>query len=119
MIETLAWYLITVFALITLNFLIPRAMPGNPVDGLLAQGSSSFVFGENARHKLEAYYDLNGSLASQYGHYLERLAHGDLGNSIVTNKSVKHEIARRVGWTVLLVGGSLFLSTAIGLISTP
>lgn len=111
----LAWFVITVFALVTFNFLIPRAMPGNPIEGLLAQGSSGFVGGESARAKLEAYYGLDRTLAAQYGHYLSRLAHGDLGRSIVTNKPVKHEIARRLGWTILLIGGSLVLSTAIGL----
>jgi len=102
--------------LITLNFFIPRAMPGNPIDGLLAQGSSGFVFGAPARAKLEEYYGLHDSLQTQYKHYLVRLAHGDLGRSIVTNRPVKHEIGRRLPWTILLIGGSILISTAIGLV---
>ena len=113
----LAWYLVTVFALVTLNFLLPRAMPGNPIEGLIGQGPNGLVSGEQGMAKLKAYYHLNGSLPSQYGHYLDRLAHGDLGRSIVSNKPVTHEIARRLGWTLLLVGGALVLSTALGVIA--
>jgi peptide/nickel transport system permease protein len=113
----LAWYLATAFALVTLNFLLPRAMPGNPIEGLVAQGPNGLVSGEQGLAKLQAYYHLDGSLASQYGHYLDRLAHGDLGRSIVSNQPVTHEIARRLGWTLLLIGGALVLSTLIGLVA--
>jgi peptide/nickel transport system permease protein len=110
----LASYLLMVFVLITLNFLLPRAMPGDPIDGLLARGSAGFSLGEQSRHSLEQYYGLNGSLASQYRHYLDRTVHGDLGRSIVTNTPVTGEIGRRLPWTILLVGTSIFVSTLLG-----
>jgi peptide/nickel transport system permease protein len=109
-----ASYLLIIFALVTLNFLLPRAMPGNPIDGLLAQGPASFTFGEQTRSALEEYYGLKGSVASQYSHYLARLAHGDLGRSIVTNAPVSRELRRRVPWTLLLIGISVSISTLIG-----
>ncbi len=110
----IASYLVMVFALVTLNFFLPRAMPGNPIDGLLGQGGSGFSLGEQSRASLEAYYRLDGSLASQYRHYLSRLAHGDLGRSIQTNAPVRKELGRRLPWTILLVGGSIVLATLIG-----
>lgn len=110
-------YAVTVFALVTLNFLLPRAMPGDPIDALLAQGSSGFVFGEDARTKLEEYYGLDRSLASQYGDYLSRLARGDLGRSIVTNTPVTDELGRRLPWTLLLVGAAGLVSTLGGLVA--
>lgn len=113
----LASYLVMVFVLLTLNFFLPRAMPGDPVDGLLSQGSNTFVFGEAARSKLEQYYGLDQPLGAQYVHYLARMAHGDMGRSIVTNRPVRHEIARRLPWTLLLVVSSLLLSTLIGLVA--
>ncbi len=106
----------TVFALITLNFMLPRAMPGDPVTALVTRGSSSFLYGAESKAKLEKYYNLNGSLASQYTHYLNRLAHGDLGRSIATNQPVVHDVAKAIPWTVLLVSSSLLLSAAIGLV---
>ncbi|MDQ2826818.1 MAG: ABC transporter permease [Actinomycetota bacterium] len=110
----LASYLLMVFVLITLNFMLPRAMPGDPIDGLLAQGSAGFSLGEQSRASLQQYYGLDGSLASQYGHYLNRLAHGDLGRSIVTNTPVTGEIGRRLPWAILLIGTSIFVSTLVG-----
>lgn len=110
-----ASYLVMVFALVTLNFLLPRTMPGDPIDSLLAHGATGFSLGEQSRAALEEYYGLDGSLASQYGNYLSRLVRGDLGRSIVTNASVTKEIGRRLPWTVLLIGSSMVLATGIGL----
>jgi peptide/nickel transport system permease protein len=105
-----------VFVLVTLNFWLPRAMPGNPIDALIAQGSNGFVFGEEARTKLAQYYGLDKPLGTQYLDYLGRLARGDLGRSIVTNKPVTHELARRVPWTLLLITASMVVSVAVGVV---
>jgi len=113
----LASYLLLVFVLITLNFMLPRAMPGDPIDGLLAQGSAGFSLGEQSRASLQAYYGLDGSLASQYRHYLDRTLHGDLGRSIVTNTPVTREIGRKLPWTILLVGTSIFIATLAGAVA--
>jgi len=113
----LASYLVLVFALISLNFLIPRAMPGDPIQGLIARGPSGFSMGPEQRDAFKAYYHLDGSLASQYGHYLSRLAHGDLGRSIGSNSPVRHDIARKLPWTVLLITSSILLATVIGLVA--
>lgn len=106
-----------VYVLITLNFLLPRLMPGDPIAGLLGQGSADFTFGDQTRLALRRYYHLDGSLAAQYGHYLGRLAHGDLGRSVVTNASVWHEIAPRLAWTVLLVAASMLVSLLVGVVA--
>lgn len=108
-------YLVVLFALVTLNFLLPRAMPGDPIDALLARGSAGFSLGEQSRAALEEYYRLDGSLLEQYRSYLGRLAGGDVGRSIVTNAPVSEEIGRRLPWTVLLIGTSMLLALAVGL----
>jgi len=114
---TLGSYLLTVFALVTLNFFIPRAMPGDPIDGLLASSSETFLYGEQSRAELAEYYGLDRPLLAQYGSYLVDLAHGDLGRSIANNALVRDELSRRIPWTILLIGGSVVLSTALGLIA--
>jgi peptide/nickel transport system permease protein len=110
-------YLVMVYVLVTLNFLLPRIMPGDPIDGLLAQGGASVTFGDQTRVALRRYYHLDGSLLSQYGHYLDRLVHGDLGRSIVTNASVWHEMSYRIPWTLLLVFSSLLVATIVGTVA--
>lgn len=116
-IGALAVYVGTVFALVTLNFLIPRAMPGDPINGLLAQGSAGFNLGEQARARLAEYYGLDGPITAQYGDYLARLSRADLGRSIATNAPVRDEIARRLPWTALLIGVSIAVSTGVGLVA--
>jgi peptide/nickel transport system permease protein len=111
----LAMYLATILALVTLNFLVPRAMPGDPIDGLLAFGSAGFNLGEDARAQLQEYYGLDRPLLVQYGNYLSGLVRGDMGRSIVTNAPVRDEIARRLPWTVLLMGSAITLSVVVGL----
>ncbi len=115
--RALAGYLLTLFALITLNFFLPRAMPGKPLDALASQSTTGFTFGEQSRAALTEYYGLDGSLASQYGRYLSRLSRGDLGRSISTLAPVRSEIGRRLPWTLLLLCGSLLLSSTIGLVA--
>ena len=59
--QAVASYALTVLALVTLNFLIPRAMPGDPIEALVAQSSGGFTFGEQSRRALEEYYGLDES----------------------------------------------------------
>lgn len=110
----LGGYLATIFALITLNFALPRLMPGDPIDALVAQSSSNFVFGEESRAALEAYYGVDKPVVEQYGSYLADLSRGDLGRSTATNVEVAQEIKRRLPWTLLLIGTSLVLATIVG-----
>lgn len=92
-------------------------MPGDPIDALLAQSSTNFTFGEQSRAALERYYGMDRPLAQQYGRYIGRLTHGDLGRSIATNAPVSGEIGRRVPWTLLLMGTSIVLATTIGVVA--
>ncbi|MDP8932104.1 MAG: hypothetical protein M3O70_26930, partial [Actinomycetota bacterium] len=46
-------YAVTVFLLITVNFFLPRALPGDPIDALIDTGSPAHVHDEALRAKLE------------------------------------------------------------------
>lgn len=108
-------YLATVFVLITFNFALPRLMPGDPIDALMAFGSPNYVDDDETRANLARYYRLDESLPEQYLHYLQGLARGDLGVSVVTNVSVTEELGDRVGWSFLLIATATGLSMLIGL----
>ncbi|MEO7836393.1 MAG: ABC transporter permease [Acidimicrobiales bacterium] len=108
-------YLATVFALISFNFALPRMMPGDPIDALLAFGSPNFVTDDETRANLAEYYNLAESLPSQYVHYLGGLARGDLGVSIVSNVPVVKELGDRVGWSLLLIVTAIVISIGIGI----
>ncbi len=97
----LAGYLATVFILLTFNFAIPRLMPGDPIDALMAFGSPNFVYDDGTRAALAEYYDLDKPLARQYVDYLGGLARGDLGG--------------KIGWSFLLIGTGTVLSVLIAI----
>ncbi len=108
-------YLVTVFVLLNLNFFLPRTLPGDPIDALLTQGAANDPAGET-RAALEAYYGLDRPLTEQYVDYFANLAQGDLGRSVLSRRAVSELISERMWWTVLLVGTSVAVATAIGVV---
>ena len=75
--------LVTVFVAITLNFVLFRAVPGDAVDALRCRQCNA-QFKEAQRKEL----GLDKSKWEQYRLYLSDLAHGDLGNSLRSEKPV-------------------------------
>lgn len=108
-------YLLTVFLLITLTFVLPRAMPGDPLLALIDPGATAYVQSEAMRAELAEYYGLDRSLGAQYVSYLTGLAQGDLGTSIRYNRPVAELVAERLPWTLLLIGTAMAVSTVVGL----
>lgn len=108
-------YALTVLVLVTLNFAVPRMMPGNPIDSLFAQGSPDYVVDDAVRDNLERYYQLDASLPAQYATYLSNLVRGDFGNSISSNRPVGQDLRVRLPWTLLLISVSIGLAILIGL----
>jgi glutathione transport system permease protein len=51
----------------------------------------------------------------QFGDYIVRVVSGDLGRSIISNKSVGEELAETIGPTVELMVGAMLLAVPIGL----
>lgn len=107
-------YVVTVFLLLTLNFFLPRAMPGDPIDALTSEGTPSYVQDEAVRSEIRAYYGLDRPLLAQYGGYLSGLARGDLGVSIRYNVPVMDLVKERLPWTLLLVTSALAIAVAVG-----
>ncbi len=110
-------YLVTVFALVTLVFLLPRLMPGDPIDTLFTSGSPNYVYDDQARAELAAYYGLDEPLLAQYGAYLKGLLTGDLGYSMFGSGPVSAVILGHLPWTLLLMGTATALSTTVGILA--
>jgi len=112
--RVLVSYLLTAFLLVTLNFFLPRALPGDPISALMEPGGPSYVQDDELRAELEAYYDLDRSLAAQYGTYLANLVQGDLGTSIRYRQPVSKLVKERLPWTGLLVVSAMALAMVVG-----
>ncbi|HEV2640355.1 MAG TPA: ABC transporter permease [Actinocrinis sp.] len=111
----LSFYVFTAWAAITINFFIPRLIPGNPVDALMAkfQGQIS----TQAIASLDVLFGVNNKqgLVSQYFTYLGQLAHGDLGISFTYFPTpVATVLGQSLPWTIGLVGFTTILSFLIG-----
>lgn len=108
-------YAATVFLLITLNFFLPRTMPGSPLSALEARGVPSNIPDARTKAALARYYGLDRSLPVQYIQYLEDLGRGDLGVSTSDGTPVATLIGQRLPWTLLLIGTGMVLATVVGL----
>jgi peptide/nickel transport system permease protein len=110
----LAFYVVAAWVAITVNFAIPRVMPGNAVNAMLAKYPSLTPASLKA---LQAEFGTHthGSLISQYFSYLGNLAHGNLGLSINQYPAkVTTVIAQTLPWTVILVGTATIISFVLG-----
>ena len=109
-------YLLTLWVVLTLNFLLPRLLPGDPLSALLDPESSDYVYDAKVRAALEAYYGLDRPLLAQYTAYLKGAVTGDLGRSIRLNRPVGELLAAHLPWTLLLTGTALGLASLLGLL---
>lgn len=115
--RSLGLYAVTLVAAATLIFVLPRAMPGDPLAALEDPDSGIFFADAEARQRVLAYYGLDRPLVEQYGSYLRGVATGDLGWSISRSMPVADLVGARLPWTLLLVGTALALSATISFVA--
>ena len=77
----------TLFAVLTLVFVIVRILPGDPAVAALGDYASKEAV-EALREKM----GLNHPLPVQYFNFITDLLRGDLGNSMITGKSIAEQI---------------------------
>lgn len=110
----LGFYLVALWAAITINFLIPRLAPGNPAQVLVARMQGK-IDPRSLKSLEEAFGITNASLWQQYVQYLGNLIHGNLGLSITYFPTpVVNVIAQDLPWTLGLFGVTVLLSFAVG-----
>jgi peptide/nickel transport system permease protein len=107
-------FVLTFFLAISINFFLPRMVPGDPVR--LIAGNAAPQLGKERLEALRAQYGLNRPLAEQYVLYLKQLASGDLGMSYRYSggRTVVEVLSENFRWTLLLVGVSLVLALLLG-----
>src|SRR4051812_25764105 len=111
------FFLLTLWAAITLNFIIPRLQPGDPAEAIVRQ-----IVGQNRAvdpAQLQAIRTMlgvpNGDLLQQYFDYLGHLARLDFGISYSHFPyTVTELIGQAMWWTIILVGVTHVLGFVIG-----
>lgn len=115
--QKLGFYLVALWAALTLNFFLPRWMPGNPVDIMVSRLAKRGQVTPETRRSIELLLGTDSSepLWRQYVDYLGHLLHGDLGVSVAYFPTpVGEVISHALPWTVGLVGLSTVISFVLG-----
>jgi len=115
-------YILAAWVALTVSFLLPRVVPGNPVAGAVARASQSGNCNSACIMAVEEQlgFNVHTSLWDQYTQYWANLSHGNLGQSWSENAPVSSLIVSYLPWTLgLLVVAtvvSFVLGTAIGVL---
>jgi peptide/nickel transport system permease protein len=111
----LGFFVLTLWAALTLNFLLPRMMPGNPALAMISKFHGEL--GPGALHAMEILFGVNThkGLLSQYWGYLHQIVTGNFGISLqFYPKTVSSVIGSAIWWTLGLVGITTVLAFLLG-----
>ncbi|MFC0007529.1 ABC transporter permease [Micromonospora siamensis] len=115
LLQRTVFYLFTAWAAITLNFLIPRLVPGDPVQSLISRNQGRISADAIASLRVLFGLDRDQSLWEQYVDYWRQILHGDLGLSFTFFPTpVSTVIGDSLPWTVGLVGVTTIVSFLLG-----
>lgn len=115
LVRRLSMFLFTLWAAMTLNFFIPRMMPGNPVQALEAR-TRGHVSAADAASILASFgYKPGAGLLAQYFTYLKDMLTGQWGESIGLSlgEPVRTIVSEALPWTLGLIG----LTTVIAFVA--
>ncbi len=114
LLRRIGFYLVALWASITLTFIIPRLSPINPAQSLIGRFKGNLQ--PEALHSLEVAFGISHDpLYVQYFQYVGQLAHGNLGVSITYSAApVAEVIGQGLPWTLLLATTSVVMSFVIG-----
>jgi peptide/nickel transport system permease protein len=110
----LVFYLAAAWVALTLNFFIPRAMPGNAVEAIMSKFPS---LQPSAYRALEAMLGVGhpGSLWNQYWAYLDDVVHLNFGTDVMEYPAqVSTLLAQTIPWTLTLVGTATVIAFFVG-----
>jgi ABC-type dipeptide/oligopeptide/nickel transport system permease component len=104
--------LLTVFVVVTMNFLMFRVLPGDAITNI-AHNTPKLSAAQIAAQERE--FGLDRSVGGQYLAYLGQLAHGNLGISYSTRRAVVHDLRVAVVNTIPMVGAATLIAVLLGI----
>lgn len=114
-------FLVTIFAVIVINFFLFRVMPSNPVDILISPLQGQEKMGPEVREALMRDLGLDKPLYIQFFVYLKNVFTLNFGYSFVSPRPVAKIIRERlVNTLVLMLSGnvlSIFMAVTLGVIA--
>lgn len=106
-------YVLVLFVAITINFVLPRFAPGDPLLYFFDESTLKELTAEQKQTVLES-VGLGGTLWEQYINYLGGIFTWDFGTSIKHAQPVIEMIGDRLPWTLTLIAPAMLLSAIFG-----
>ena len=113
-VRRLIFYLVAAWVALTINFFIPRLMPGNAVESIMAKFPN---LQPSAYRAIEAMLGVGhpGSIWHQYVAYLDDILHFNFGTSVSEYPAqVSTLLGETLPWTIALVGTATVIAFAVG-----
>ena len=114
-----AWTLVVFVVALLLNFLLPRLIPGNPVDVIVGQiGQGGGTGGEQLEQIHQHYmqeFGLDKPLWQQFFIYVGKVFQGNLGTSFAQYPaSVNTLIAQALPWSIAIQLPAIIIGWIVG-----
>jgi peptide/nickel transport system permease protein len=100
----------TLLGITLITFILMQAMPGDPVENMVGERATPETI---ARIRIELGVDRSRTI--QYILYLKRLAHGELGRSIFTNRRISDDLVQKFPNTVKLAVAAMLFASVLGI----
>jgi peptide/nickel transport system permease protein len=114
LLRRLSFYFTAFLIAISFNFLLPRLMPGDPVDALFAAAQGRMDPSQMDAVR-EMYGFMDGSVFEQYIAYIKSVFTLDLGPSVLMFPvDVTQVVGMALPWTMFLALGSLIVALILG-----
>ncbi len=108
-------YLLTFFVAVSIDWAIPRLMPGDPIDGLISRLQADSTASQELHGFFTESFELDQPLWKQYVNFWWGLLHGDLGPSIAyVGSTVSDLIWAALPYTLALLVPAIVLSYIAG-----
>src|SRR6266508_3119054 len=100
----------TLFAVLSIVFVLARVLPGDPAQTILGDQASQEALA-SMRHRL----GVDKPIGAQYVDFLVNAVRGEWGNSLVTGKPVVEEVRNVLPYTIDLTVTAIVLGALIGI----
>ena len=105
----IGWALVVAWFASTIAFALVTQLPSDPLESMLGPHATA-----ETKERARVHYCLDDGWLVQYGCWLDRMAHGDLGESYRTRRPVGELIADRIVPTLELAVAAIVLALALG-----
>jgi len=116
--QKFGWYLVAFFIAVSLNFFLPRLIPGNPVRVLVSQLATGGVQSDALARIYDNYmreFGLDQPTHIQFFRYFRNLFRGDLGTSFMLYPGKVSDLIREaLPWTVALQIPTILIGWLLG-----